>query len=252
MRKLRIKNWDEYQHYKDRDPSWIKLHVRILSSEDWVMLDDASKLLAIVCMVLAAGRKGDVPDNPDYIKRVAFLNKRPNLKPLIECGFLEILQASDTERKQPQADDTDHAGSQASAPREEERREENIDDKSFEAFWKAYPRKADKGHARKTFSSVLRSTRATAQELVSGAERYAKERSGEPQKFTKHATTWLNGECWKDESDQTHKLDEIDHTALWLLRLESWRAEGVWETKWGPKPGEAGCLAPQELLSEAA
>lgn len=103
-RMLRIRNWTKYQHYKDRNPPWIKLHVEILSSEDWVTLDDASKLLAMVCMVIGAKHDGCVPDNPDYIKRVAYLKKRPNLTPLIECGFLEIPQADDSESKQVQAE----------------------------------------------------------------------------------------------------------------------------------------------------
>ena len=96
----RIRNWTKFQHYKDRNPPWIKLHVEMLQSEDWVMLDDASKLLAVVCMIIAAKHDGAVPDNPDYIKRVAYLNHRPNLNPLVKCGFLEILQADASGSKQ--------------------------------------------------------------------------------------------------------------------------------------------------------
>jgi len=100
----RIKNWGKFQHYKDRNPPWIKLHVGILQSEDWVMLDDAGKLLAIACMVIAARNNGEVPNNPAYIKRVAYLNKTPNLKPLLECGFLKIPLADASDCKQTQAD----------------------------------------------------------------------------------------------------------------------------------------------------
>ena len=85
----RVKNWRQFQHYSDRNPPWIKLHFAMLSSSDWVMLDDASRVLAIACMLIASRNDGEVPDNPDYIKRVAYLNKTPNFKPLIDCGFLE-------------------------------------------------------------------------------------------------------------------------------------------------------------------
>ena len=90
---LHIKNWDRFQHYSKRNPPWIKLHVEILTSADWVMLADASKLLAIVCIIIGARHKGRIPHDPDYIKRVAYLDKRPDLTPLINCGFLETLQA---------------------------------------------------------------------------------------------------------------------------------------------------------------
>ena len=87
-----IKNWRRFQHYKHRNPPWIKLHQEIFTSADWLALADASKLLMIVCMVLAGRNKGQVPNDPAYIKRVAYLDKPPNLKPLIDCGFLiEVL-----------------------------------------------------------------------------------------------------------------------------------------------------------------
>lgn len=85
----RVRNWSQFQHYKKRNPPWIKLHFELLSSRDWVMLDDASRLLAIACMLVASRHNGEVPDDPEYIRRVAHLDRVPNLKPLIKCGFIE-------------------------------------------------------------------------------------------------------------------------------------------------------------------
>jgi hypothetical protein len=96
----RIKNWTQFQHYKDRSPEWIKLHFAILASEDWTMLADASKLLAIVCMLVASRHGGMVPNKPAYLKRVAYLDSEPDLAPLISCGFLEIPQADASEPEQ--------------------------------------------------------------------------------------------------------------------------------------------------------
>ena len=90
--KLRVKNWRTFQHYKDRNPPWIKLHFALLSSADWVTLDDASRVLAIACMLVASKNEGEIDGSArgcEYLKRVAYLNSTPNFKPLIECGFLE-------------------------------------------------------------------------------------------------------------------------------------------------------------------
>jgi len=88
---LRIRNWRQFQQYNDRCPPWIKLHREILQSEDWVMWDDASRVLAVACMLLASRTEdGTLPANPAYIKRAAYLNTDPNLQPLINCGFLEL------------------------------------------------------------------------------------------------------------------------------------------------------------------
>lgn len=83
-----IRNWSTFQHYKDRNPTWIKVHFALLASEDWVMLDDASRLLAVVCMLVASRHEGRVPNKPAYIKRIAYLDQTPDFAPLISCGFL--------------------------------------------------------------------------------------------------------------------------------------------------------------------
>ena len=88
MEFLAIRNWEKFQHYKSRNPPWIKLHYEVLMSPDWVMLADDSKLLAVVCMLLASRHEGKVPLDPVYIQRAAHLSKKPDFKPLIDVGFL--------------------------------------------------------------------------------------------------------------------------------------------------------------------
>ena len=105
MQYFKVRNWEKFQHYKDRAPPWIKLHFSLLSSQDWVMLDDASKLLAIVCMLIASRNEGLVPDDPDYLARVAYL-KRVNLQPLVNSGFLIPVLADASKCKQEQANVT--------------------------------------------------------------------------------------------------------------------------------------------------
>lgn len=102
---MRIKNWDKFQHYKKRNPPWVKLHVSMLTSPDWVMLDDASRLLALVCLMVASKFDGEIPASasPAYFKRVAYLDKLPNFKPLIDCGFLIETQADASICEQVQA-----------------------------------------------------------------------------------------------------------------------------------------------------
>lgn len=92
MAYYRIKNWERFQHYKDRNPPWIKLHRDLLASETWVSVDDASRVLAIACMLLAAATDNKIPDNPRYVQRVAYLSAPPDFAPLVEVGFLELLK----------------------------------------------------------------------------------------------------------------------------------------------------------------
>ena len=68
----------------------------------------------------------------------------------------------------------------------------------FENFWRTYPRRIEKKSAFKAWKTALKSG-ATADEITAGAARYAQYRAGEPERFTKHPSTWLNQGCWEDE-----------------------------------------------------
>lgn len=41
-----------------------------------------------------------------------------------------------------------------------------------------------------------------------------------------------------------------DERSKWQARLRSWRQSRFWLPLWGPKPGEAGCFAPLEVLQQ--
>jgi len=93
----KIRNWHKYQHYKNRNPTWIKLHTELLTSKDWVCLDDCDRVLVISCMLIAAhnGVDGVFPADHLYIKRVAYLNQEPNFEKLIENGFIEEVERAE-------------------------------------------------------------------------------------------------------------------------------------------------------------
>lgn len=83
------------------------------------MLDDASKLLAVVCMLVASRNEGRVPANPIYVKKVGQLDATPDFKPLIQCGFLEDVADAST----PQADACPRAHSREAETETEAERE---------------------------------------------------------------------------------------------------------------------------------
>lgn len=66
----------------------------------------------------------------------------------------------------------------------------------FDAFWAVYPRKAAKRAALGAWDKACR--RADPQEILDGAVAYARDPNRQDE-YTKHAATWLNGDCWADE-----------------------------------------------------
>lgn len=70
--------------------------------------------------------------------------------------------------------------------------------RDFDLFWETYPKRVARGAARKAFARACKS--ATAEQIIAGAERYARQVQGKDPKFTKHPANWLNSECWDDEA----------------------------------------------------
>ena len=88
MRYLRIKNWSEFQHYKDRNPPWIKLHRTLLDDYEFACLQDASKLHLMLIWLFASQCDGRVPDDPPFLMKKLGLSTKPDIKYLISHGFL--------------------------------------------------------------------------------------------------------------------------------------------------------------------
>ena len=68
---LRIKDWNKFQHFKDRKPPWIKLYRDILDDPDWHELDgDTAKMLVSIWLIASEDetQQGYLPDT----RRLAF------------------------------------------------------------------------------------------------------------------------------------------------------------------------------------
>lgn len=67
-----------------------------------------------------------------------------------------------------------------------------------EQFWKKYPNKKSKKDAMKLLDKVAFAGKTRWGDLIAGLERYILSRDVQ-RGFIKHPSTWLHGECWKDE-----------------------------------------------------
>ncbi len=74
-------------------------------------------------------------------------------------------------------------------------------DQGFDAWWNLYPRRVARGEALRAWRQTLRSKKATVDQLLEGARRYAKARREQDPRFTKYPASWLRAECWADEEE---------------------------------------------------
>ena len=88
---MKPKNWDQFQHYKDRCPPWIKLHRDLLNNRDFMMLPLESKALAPMLWLLASeSQDGSFDASIEELMfrlRMSEQDIKKGLKSLIDKGF---------------------------------------------------------------------------------------------------------------------------------------------------------------------
>lgn len=192
MRYLTVKNWSEFQHYKNRNPPWIKLHRAIVDDYAFTTLKDRTKAHLLMIWILAAGAEGKVPHDAKFIASRIGANEPLDIEAIIEAGFLIADDAPETtdqqtgeiKNKRPRVN-----GHAALTP-------------EFAAFWSVYPRKVAKGDAEKAWAAI-KPDATLAASIVSAVSRQlsCEQWTKDAGQFIPHPATWLNRKGWEDEPD---------------------------------------------------
>ena len=174
MRYLSIKNHRAHQHYKDRRPPWIKLHVAILDDYAFSCLQDASKAHLLLLGVLASKMDNRIPFDADFLARKLGATGPVDVEVLVSYGFVDVSEddASTTlaPRKQmPIVETETETEKKLPVPRKAAAGDEN-----FERTWRKLPKRSgtnSKPDAQKAWRARLAAGVDPA-EMEAGAERY--------------------------------------------------------------------------------
>lgn len=238
MQSIKINNWEKFQHYKDRRPTWIKLLTEIIDEFDadgnpkkfYYLPDCAKKTFPyLICLRANYNEKIPYPSDKWLKKRLGL--KSISLQPLIDAGFITI----DTESvSKPYQGGTESAHQRES---KRERESKSICTELFDKFWKAYPRKEAKGRARGWFTKnqptdedVRKMLYLIREQSFSGGRLHR--RLKEHMKYIPLPTTWLNDGDWQDaptEADtkkQTEQQADAEQKALEKERLRIRKEDG--------------------------
>lgn len=147
---LSVKNYEQYQHYKDRSPPWIKLYRCILHDFAFRKLSEQDRFRYIGCLILACETENKIPYDEVYLSGILGLTTpKVDLSALLKSKLL-LAHGAITRRVET-----------------EERRVEKIitspDGDStrevFDEFWEAYPKRngkrIGKEKARELFNKLL-------------------------------------------------------------------------------------------------
>lgn len=122
---LSIRDLDKMQHYKTRNPPWIKLYWALLDDPKYLLLTETDRYRYIMCILIASRCENRILNDPTYLAKMMRLSDPVDLTALINSGLLLAW------RKQPastmQASRKQNALSESEERRErEENREKSV------------------------------------------------------------------------------------------------------------------------------
>jgi hypothetical protein len=106
---LSVKDYDRFQHYKDRSPVWIKLYNSVMDNEEFLSLSDAERGQLMLIWLLASRRDNRIPHDNKAIARAIQASGRVQVERFIETGFLVPYQDASAALAEPEQDSSPHA-----------------------------------------------------------------------------------------------------------------------------------------------
>ncbi len=195
--RYKIKNWDKFQHYKTRRPPWIRLYRDLLDDLDFEELSGNNVKILIKLWLIASEdeeKLGYLPDPKTLAWRLRISDRELAKK------FNELdnwLDKCYRDASRVLAECKQDATPEQNRTETEQNRDRTETDcvSEFDTFWSKYPRKTNKKGAWKAWKALNAKNKLPwLNELLFAID--SQKLNGD--RFTPHASTWLNGERWTD------------------------------------------------------
>jgi len=83
-----VRNFEKFQHYKDRNPPWIRLYNSLLDSYEYACLPDTAKAHLVAIYLLASRSNNRIPADTAWLKSALHATEEVDLLPLINGDFI--------------------------------------------------------------------------------------------------------------------------------------------------------------------
>ena len=110
--KIEIRNWRQFQHYRNRRPPWVKLYTEILDDFDddgnpkrFRSLPDTAKLTFVMLLALASRYNGIIPtDDPQWLAtHTGIAPESVNIEPLLQANYIHASKDASKDASKPLA-----------------------------------------------------------------------------------------------------------------------------------------------------
>lgn len=202
----KIKNWDKFQHFRDRKPIWIKLYRGLLDDKEWKRLEPTLAKTLVELWLLSSETQGYLPDadtiafrlrmeQKKIVSQISQLNQWIDIRDIKMISPCHQVDALETETE-TEKDILVHPPKTADAP--------PAYSPEFQEFWRSYPKRDGsnpKHLAYRAYRAAIKSGAKPAA-ILEGASRLAQSFAGKPngeRRFIPQAATWINQRRWLDE-----------------------------------------------------
>jgi len=198
---LRIRNWKRFQHYKGRNPPWIKLYNSLLDDYEFQALTELTQRHAFHLMLLASNTGNRIPFDPTWVAKRINARSKVDMVVLITCGFLEgynndakIMLAERFHTATPIRLETDKIRDRLEPPIPPRG---GMD--GFEEFWKIYPKRVGKKAAEKSWKRITGVPKEKIIQAIKAQVEGDHFRGTDGGLYELNPATWLNQGRWEDE-----------------------------------------------------
>ena len=148
---IKVKDWNKFQHFKDRKPPWIKLYRDLLDDLEWHELDPVAAKALVAIWLIASENDGELPE----MKKLAFRLRVTEKQAISIVSQLDHWLIQDDINLISDRYQSDSLEIEEETYREETENKKLISSKKprvtssaeFDKFWVVYPRKVNKGLA---------------------------------------------------------------------------------------------------------
>ena len=214
MEYLSVKNWEEFQHYKDREPKWIKVYRSLLIDYKFDQLSDGEFGILVKTWLLASQMDNKIPNDATWIKNKLGLVRKPKLKKYIDLEFLMIQNGTKSYNKDKESVSKRYLETETDKDKETDK--DNI---LFSEFWNLYPKKVGKGNALKTWNRIKHPKEVLDKIKIALAWQITSNQwTKEHGQYIPNPATYLNQNRWEDENGE--QKDDRGHDRVYFKHLD--------------------------------
>jgi hypothetical protein len=132
-----------------------------------------------------------------------------------EGKFAETIWKTSDPSEKPLSDNptTENPTIKNTIPKEDQIKNNERTLSEFERFWEIYPKKTDKGAARRAFTTAIR--KADVELIITKAKAYAEDPNLPQKQFIKYPASWLNAEAWNNPPLPERKKTDLKALEEW-------------------------------------